>query len=367
MRGPQTTLTQILALPAIPTWGPVSQNTKLKGSPITDVPEIEEAKACMYMQANKGTYDSPLCPGCWAAKLLPIRQANWRSQQVADRHGILRLGNWREITPEDYAAFKAGTGQRQDGSTWVRPDFTTRPYFLITRGLLPMSFYEEVARDPLCLNIQVSVDIIRIHDGSTTQVPGDGRIQELVGIDKVLFRFKTRQAPATLKGVQYEANVQQFIELQERLAVPWTRVLETPLRLGDHSYQTRTPLENQGVAADAFLRCNTKCEDCHGTNGETKVLGCAVTPRIQALLARVGNTEPYRVKEKPRARFEWTTLTKQVWRNQPMALQDIYAGVKAVEPRVIENPYWQLKIRQVVQRIGHRVGPATWQRCDSPE
>lgn len=339
-------------------------NRKLGDSGIVDCPQIEEAKPCIYMEGPSFA-QSPKCPGCWASRLWKIRNANWRETgKLTPEGGFIRLGNWKEILPEEWESFKAGRGLRSDGTLWEQPSLSTRPYFLITRGLLSEDFYRRVAADPYCLNIQVSTDINRRSGSSLEQIPGDDRLRFFLDIPKVIFRFKTLAGHSKLGPDVFMANVEKFVELADRLSIPSHRILETPLRLGDHSYQTTTPLEGIGWDPRRFMRCNSKCDDCPGKDGagENRILACGATARMLDILAKKGNILPRRVEKVPKDRIPWTALVTRALNEQggEAELSVLYAVMKRLEPKVLRNPLWDVKVRQVVQRIATRTGPGTW-------
>ena len=341
--------------------GASHQNHKLVRSAIVSCPEIEAALPCVHF--NQG-----LCPGCFAEALWPVRRANWSGRQRTPARGLIRLGTWKEVLPHEWTAFKRGEGTTPEGRPWRRPDFPTRRYFLVTRGLLPLEFYRRVAADPFALNIQCSVDVLRRDGGEPRLVPDEARLLELAGIPKVLFRFKTLVADTFHGGVRWGANVQDFAALAERLGLDRMRVLETPLRLGrNRGYQTATPLEEAGWSSASFLRCNTACQACPSTKrraGENRVLGCAVTPSILPLLQKVGNeARPYRATDaNVAARIAWKDLVLASWRSLggTVTVEAMYEAVRAREPRVVESPLWKERVRERLQRYGLRVGPATW-------
>jgi hypothetical protein len=215
-----------------------AQNTKMIGTSIVMCPEIERADPCIYF--GKG-----LCPNCYAERLWPLRRHSWREKARTPLTGLIRLGTWREILPEDYEKFKS--------------IFPERYFFLITRGLLSPAFYEKVNSDPFCVNLQVSVDII-----NNKVIPPEEKLSKFTELSKVLFRFKT-----------LDENVDAFIDLARKLGIPFYRILETPLRLpGGHKLYDPTPMSKK-LPLNLFFRCNTKCVDCPKENG---VLVCAVNP-----------------------------------------------------------------------------------------
>jgi hypothetical protein len=281
-----------------------------------------------------------------------------RHPKSTPKKGLLRLGNWRETTHEDWLAFKAGRGVRQDGTPWERPDFKHRFYFIVTRGLESMDFMRAVGEDPKALNIQISVDII-VQNGRVRQIPHDARLRELASIPKVMFRFKTLHESRRHGGQDYEANASLFLALRERLGIAPVRVLETPLRLGTHSYGDTTPLERAGLPASSFLRCNTPCNSCKGENG---FLACAATERILQRLAVKGTATPARLPKAPDVHVDWKLLVHRALEDLggTASLQALYARVNELEPAAQRNPIWDVKVRQAVRRVATRVGPATW-------
>jgi hypothetical protein len=340
------------------------QNHKLAGSKIVSCPEVEEDLACAYHSGEDRTL-SPLCPGCFSAPLGRIRRSRWSGKQRTPKRGLIRLGTWREILARDYENFQAGRGISSRGVSWTRPDLPLRRHFVVTRGIEEWSLYEKMAQNPLCLNIQVSLDVI-VTAAGTQQIPDDDRLRQFLAVPKAMFRLKTLAQDATYHGETFQANVKQMLELQARLQIPWHRVLETPLRLGpNRAYQTPTPLEDSGLSSRSFLRCNSTCPSCPSARdggGENRVLGCAATERILAMIEAKGNTLPLRINAQRPARIPWRSLTRKAWLELGGTgrLQDLYARVRALEPQAGNNPNFEAKVREVVQALGTRVGPATW-------
>jgi hypothetical protein len=337
------------------------QNRKLGKSGITECFEIEGSRPCKWM-AGSDNSQSPLCPGCWAAKLWKVRNANSKNRRSTPKRGLIRLGTWRETTFQDWKDFKAGRGQRQDGTPWERPDFPQRRYFVVTRALEEPEFYEALQADPLCLNIQVSVDVICTKGGSAVQVPNDDRLRQLLALPKAVFRLKTLAGARRHRGIDYEANVSHFQDMRLRLAIPAMRILETPLRLGTHTYGDETPLQLAGEDPATFMRCNTPCQDCGGHNGENKVLACAATAVIIKRLEAIGNNRPIRIAKPPEVHVDWAKVCKQAMEELggTANLTDIYVRAVAIEPAAARNPIWDVKVRQAVRRLADRIGPAIW-------
>lgn len=340
-----------------------AQNKKLADSGIVYCPELEGAEPCIWFSGENLT-QSEKCPGCFSRIWHPLRASRWNNSQTTPQTGLIRLGNWREILAKDYDAFQAGHGTRSDGTTWTRPDFPKRTHFVVTRGLEPWSLYSRMLANPLCLNIQVSVDILVTGSG-VQQIPDDERLRTFLAAGKTLFRFKTLAAPGFDRSERFERNVEHFQALAQRLNIPPMRVLETPLRLeGNRQYQTATPLEEAGWDSRAFLRCNSSCAECPGREGqaENRVLVCGANERMLQLLQSVGNIQPLRFPFAEKNTVAWTDLTVRAWLELggTASLQDLYAAVIRLEPAVGERMHHQAKIRQVVQAHGVRVGRGVW-------
>lgn len=342
-----------------------SQNHKMGDSGIVGVPEIEGTKPCIYMTGEKFT-DSPMCPGCYAAATGPQRRATSGGRASTPEKGLIRLGTNREILPEDYDAFVAGRGVRENGEAWVRPDFQTRNHFLITRGILDWAFYERIMPNPHLINVQVSVDILVTGD-EIRQIPDDARLRQFLAHGKVMFRFKTLAAPAKEPGGDmFGENVRLFQELRDRLGIPKHRILETPLRLSmNRTYQTLTPLEAAGEDSREFTRCNSECGSCGSSKpgeAENRVMVCGATEKVLAMLARIGNTVPLRVEAKPRVKIPWTELTRRAWISLggTASLQDIYAKVRELEPAAAHNLGLTTRVRGIVQSNGENISRGVW-------
>lgn len=331
---------------------------------LTWCPEIESSSPCRFMEGDNFR-ETPLCPGCFAAHLGPMRRKNWSGSQATAPTGLIRLGTWREIRAKDYEDFCRGQGVNLNGEAWSRTDFPTRAHFVVTRGLEEWALYERMAANSRCINIQCSVDVI-VHGDQVLQVPDDARLKQFLGVPKALFRFKTLAAPATQAGKTFDRNVEHFRTLQERLGIPWNRVMETPLRIAmNRSYQTTTPLEADGLDPAAFMRCNTECHECGSTKdgqAENRFLACAATERMLANLAVVGNVRPKRIEAAPRVRIPWTQLLVRAWISLggEAPLREIYATVQGIEQGVLRNPHWKAKVRERVQQHGVRTAPGVW-------
>lgn len=329
-------------------------NLKMAGVALHSCPEVEQLEPCSFFGAG-------LCPSCYAEPLLKLRKATSRHvHKRTPKGGLIRLGTYIEVLPEHYNSFKAGQGTwRCCGAAWSRADFPTRRFFLITRGLSPVDFYERVAADPYCVNIQVSVDIL---DGNVT-VPDEYRLGELARIPKVLFRAKTTGQNARL-----------WAPLFDRLEVALGRVMETPLRSrvletkledGAFAYGKRTLLEQAGWDTPAFMRCNTACADCHKENG---FLACAVAPAMMARLSVLSRPAP------PRHTF---TLHHIKWADEARRMlgdlggsatvQQAYAWFAEHHPElVVGKPNWRFKVRVALQRVATRTDGRTWQGETDP-
>jgi len=138
-----------------------SSNLKMAGSGIAECPEIEQIRKCQY-------FGSGICPSCYSEFLYRLREGGrrWREERGIHSHrttanrGIIRLGTYIEVSPSPWLQYKQGKGTWDCcGQTWSRPDFRTRQYFLVTRGLYSEEFYQQVLSDPALLTLHVSVDI----------------------------------------------------------------------------------------------------------------------------------------------------------------------------------------------------------------
>jgi hypothetical protein len=241
-------------------------------------------------------------------------------------------------------------------------DFKERFYFVVTRGIEEMELYRAIADDPKALNIQVSVDIMVDADGKVRQIPHDARLRELAAIPKAMFRFKTLSETRVHKGLTFQRNVELIAALRERIGIAPVRILETPLRLGTHSYGEDTPLQKLALPSlpvTGYLRCNTPCQDCRGENS---VLACAATERILARLEKVGTAAPVRKPKAPEVHVNWGDLAREALANLggTALIRDLYAEVRRLQPAVERNPLWDVKVRQAVRRVARRIGRAQW-------
>lgn len=186
-----------------------------------------------------------------------MRSRVWKGATKTPAEGTIRLGTWREILPEDYRRFKSM--------------FPKRNFYLMTRGLLPFEFYEEVNSDPFCFSIQVAVDII-----DSQPIPPKERLREFTRLSKVLYRFKP-----------LPENAQSFLALAQEVGIPHCRILEQAHRLPHgHKLYEPTPLLKY-LPKDSYFRCNTKCKDCRKENGVTV---CAVNMEKYFSLPRFKQT-----------------------------------------------------------------------------
>ncbi|MFI5418106.1 MAG: hypothetical protein ACHQ2Y_04320 [Candidatus Lutacidiplasmatales archaeon] len=321
---------------------------------------MEQLRPCVMF--GKGT-----CPDCYAEPLLKLRLSTSRARRAkpnhshpsTPRHGLVRLGTYREILPDDYAAFKAGSGVWDCcGERWERPDFKTRSFFLITRGLLPLSFYETVHDDPACVNVQVSVDM----DSRGIVTPPEDRLADLAKLPKVIFRAKTRPETARV-----------WDSLFDRLSVAVGRVMETPLRSrvletklqeGHFAYGRATPLERAGWDVRTFLRCNTACRDCVKENG---VLACAVRPATVAALPSRARPAPPRHTLRL-SQIAWADEARRFLAESGGAgtVKEAYAWFAERFPElVVGKPSWQFKVRVALQRAGIQEVRGTWHLPDA--
>ncbi len=333
----------------------MSSNLKMSGAGLVPCPEVEQLRPCVLF--GKG-----LCPECYAEPLLKLRLATSRRRRSTPNHrhegtarrGLIRLGTYREILPDDYAAFKAGEGVWDCcGARWLRPDFPNRSYFLISRGLLPLSFYERVALDPRCVNIQISTDILP----TGAVVPPEDRLVELARIPKVIFRAKSTGENAPLFG-----------PLFDRIAVQAGRVMETPLRSrvmetklveGHFAYGRETPLQKAGWDWRTFLRCNTACADCVKENG---LLACAARPAALRGLATRARAPPPRHTLRLDA-IGWASEAKACIADHGgrVTVTEAYAWFAERHPElVVGKPSWQFKVRVALQRAGRSGERGEW-------
>lgn len=339
-------------------------NLKMTGAGLVDCPEIEQLRGCIFFKGEK----SDPCPDCYALPLLKLRlkTAAPRAENrpghghpSTARRGLIRLGTYREILPADWRAFKRGEGTWDCcGAPWERHDFRTRNYFLITRGLNPDGFYEEVAADPLCVNIQVSVDLWP--DGRL--IPDENRLRQFALNPKVIFRAKTTPQNAKLWG-----------PLFDRLQVVVGRVMETPLRSrvmetklieGAFAYGRETLLQQAGWKWQTFLRCNTACADCVKENGVT---ACAARPPTLLTLATRRRPDPprhtYRLHH-----LKWADEARRCIAEHGgrVTVQEAYAWFTRRHPELaVAKPNWQFKVRVALQRAGVMAEEGGW-RATAP-
>jgi hypothetical protein len=316
-------------------------NLKMAGVPLHECPEVEQLLPCVFFNTGK-------CPSCYAEAGHRLRLRNSRHvHKKTPKGGVVRLGTWREVLPPDWAAFKAGRGTWSCcRGTWERPDFPTRPYFMVTRGLSPIAFYRQVAEDPACVNLQVSVDLSPL--GLPT--PGIGQLAELVKLPKVILRAKST-----------DANAQLWAGLVDGLSIPRSRVMETPLRLKGqvHAYGRETPLERAGWAQRSFVRCNTPCGACVKENG---LLGCVARPAALVQLearprppAPRSTVEPEAVAWVPEARRGLAEMGGEA------RVRDLYAWFLREHPGLDEMRLnWQFRIRVAVQQVATLTPRGTW-------
>lgn len=318
---------------------------KLSGSTIVWCPEVEQAEPCKF-------FGEGLCPGCYSEKLWRVRRSNWKGGGKTSPRGLIRLGTYIEVTEPLYDRFKSL--------------FPARAFFLITRGLEPESYYLRLQSDPRCLNVQISVDILRTETGATT-IPDESRIAWfLSAIPKSIIRFKTLERDATDKKItklSLKRNVEDFLALRDRLQIPRTRIMETPLRLPGvpHLAHQQTPLESAGWPTWSFIRCNSPCQGCRAENG---VLGCAITPKIASRLEHLQPWDPPRATEADvrlvelAGRIKWGAIVCQALANLGSSAQtrEVYAEVQRLRPEVTALTFWKTSVRQALQRVARRPG-----------
>lgn len=326
-------------------------NLKMQGIPLHQCPEIEQLKPCIYF--GKG-----VCPDCYAEPLHKLRKATSKHvHKKTSKKGVVRLGTYIEVLPEDWEAFKRGEGKWNCcGEVWKRPDFCDRPYILITRGLLPFDFYVRVAQDKKCINIQVSTDILA--DG--TIIPSEERLKLFASIPKVIFRAKSH--PCNLRKWTELFNRIQLSSIGRVMETPLrSRVLETKLEEGEFAYGKRTLLEDAGWDWHQFMRCNTKCRDCKKENGFT---ACLATPAMtHNLLAKNANREP-----PPRHTFtlhhiKWAQEARLMLMdmNGEATVREAYTWFAMKHPElVVGKPNWQFKVRVAIQRVAVKGEAGKW-------
>ena len=327
-------------------------NSKMSGVPLIECHEIEQLHPCIY-------FDDPKVPCslyCYAKPLMNLRKASsTHVHKATKRKGLIRLGTYIEVLPEMYDQFKAGRGKWSCcGEEWHRVDFPTRRYFMITRGLLDLSFYGKVNADPLSVNIQVSTDI-----DSETQVlvPDMEKLAELAKLNKVLFRFKSHMGNAHLWADvvrRLELSVGRVMETPIR-----SRVMETKLLAGHFAYGKQTALEKVGWKTGDFMRCNTACKDCFKENG---FLACAVTPGMMARLTDIRRPDP------PRHTYDLHAIKWRVESTRALtelggeaSVQDVYAWFQKNHPELeVGKPGWRFKVRAGLNGAGDRVARGRW-------
>jgi hypothetical protein len=83
----------------------LTTNLKMAGSGLVPCPEVEQKRPCQFF--GKG-----FCPSCYSEDLFPMRLATSRhTHNKTERHGLIRLGTYIEITADLWAQFKAGRGK----------------------------------------------------------------------------------------------------------------------------------------------------------------------------------------------------------------------------------------------------------------
>ncbi|MDG6918294.1 MAG: hypothetical protein JRN62_02505 [Nitrososphaerota archaeon] len=310
----------------------------MKGSGLVDSPEIEEQKPCIYF----GKTQAPMCKECYSFKLFPLRKGaskktkKGHNHNAAPKKGLIRLGTWIEVTEQLWRQFKAGKGRWTCcNRRWNRPDFKTRPYFMITRGIQPQSFYEELLADPKLNNLQVSTDIVKrdpvnnpelefyiktgdaeVMKSGDVLVPSKARLAWFAANPKTIFRLKTTPA-----------NAKTFDAIATELGINNTfNVMETPLKSKDsrRSYHTATPLEIIGWNTQKFGRCNSACHNCAGLEGNG-VLLCSLRPAMKKILPNVARPAPL-CYDPANVHVDWTAEVK-------LMIADIGEGATRSEKR----------------------------------
>jgi hypothetical protein len=333
-----------------------SQNLKLDDAGLLVCREIEQLRSCSLF-GGKCIMSS--IKACYAEKAIKLRRRNSRHihNETGPREaGLIRLGVYIEVTPELWAQFKAGRGTWACcGQEWVREDFPTRPYFLITRGVWDKEFYEKVLADPYCVNVQVSCSIFEELGGEVD--PSREKLAWFAQFDKVIFRFGTT-----------EQNAETFSHLASEIGIRRWKVMETPMRLrgAPHYYGTRTYLEDAGWNWREFGRCNTECADCVLENGTTL---CAARPRILPILAqKEGRTPP------PRTIPGRIPINVEEWRVEVISAlnelggqartRDVYEVLQKRFPMIQKlKPGWTFRVRELIQETSESdktVYPVVW-------
>jgi len=297
-------------------------NIKMRGQRIVEVPEIEGSLPCQYFGKN-------LCAGCYSEDVYRIRRVKVTGRARTPRKGLLRAGVWREWTYEDWKRLKQL--------------FPERRYFLVSRGLWKPEHYEEVLRDPSCVNLQVS-----------TWHVGDG-----FSPDRQTLQWLLSTSPKTIiRLLTTQENAPSFAELVKETGM-WWRFMETPLRRhgGMKTYGTETPLQALGVRVG--IRCNTPCEDCTRENG---ILGCAATAQMLERIPSLPEFRPERHEPTPKVRYAWSEITVKALRSLggKASLQELYERAKEQNPGIEKNAMWQIRVRSRVQELGTNVGRGRW-------
>lgn len=318
-------------------------NLKMTGGGITECPEIEQMRRCRF-------FGTGLCPSCYSEHIYRLRKGGkrWREEQGIHSHrvtpdrDVVRLGTYIEIEPLMWFQYKQGKGTWDCcGQTWTRPDFQTRPYILVTRGLEPTPFYEEVLKDSHLLTLQVSVDIT---DKTT---PDKKRLLWFNAQTKTVFRLKT-----TLQ------NTKQFIRLVENIGIePW-RIIEMPLRLvgKPFTYSYKTPLEERGWSLTKFGRCNTPCRYCKTENG----LNLCTSP-YEARRGFRYELNPPRQTVEPQ-NIPWRNSVRQCLSEYGGVadLNQVYGWFESKYPWLYNRPGWKFRVRVTIQQVGKNIRRGRW-------
>lgn len=223
------------------------------------------------------------------------------------------------------------------------PDFKTRHYFIISRGLESLEYYAAALADSFLVNLQISVDILP--DGRI--IPDKERLAFFAQQPKAIFRFKTTTA-----------NAQRFLDLARELGIDFARIMETPLRkFGEpHAYSQSTPLEKIGLGWQRFGRCNTACELCHKENG---FLLCAAKPESLTRLATLQRQPPPRFDEIKPEKINWHNEMSRCFteHGDTITNQEAYSWfLKRFPILALQKLSWQAKVREAIQKQAHSTG-----------
>lgn len=133
-------------------------------------------------------------------------------------------------------------------------------------------------------------------------------------------------------------------------------VLQTPRAV--EKLANRWEIEQEMLPRNLFPRLSHPCCFVRFTKGPRRgLVGFALYHEARA----VQLLDPrYRVLLKESTGSVWEAVTRTVMANLggTAALDRIYAEIEGRRPTT--NQFWKAKVRQTLQRIGHRVGPGVW-------